>query len=185
MQPTAPSRLDYEWDAFVSYKREPELMGWIDNVVRRLQLWVSNDLGGREARIFLDSVSIDHGTRWPYRLRHAIRTSRCLVPILSPAYFQSRWCVTEWTSFIAREKLVTPPISLIVPMKYHDGEGFPPEAREIQTLDVKDHCGTTDGFWKTVSAHELDMKLRSFAHDVARVILEAPPFRPDWPIEGP
>lgn len=178
----APPSDDYEWDAFISYKHEPELMGWIDKVIRRLQLWVSNELGGRHARIFFDTDSIDNGTRWPDRLRHAIRTSRCLVPILSPAYFQCRWCVTEWDSFIAREKLVSPSVALIVPMKYHDGDWLPPEAQEIQTLDLQDHCGTTDGFWRTASAHELDLKLRKFAHDVARAILEAPPSRPDWPI---
>ena len=178
---------DYIWDVFVSYKREPDgvnlITPWIREVVERVELWLRQELRGRPIRVFLDTDSIEIGSHWPDRLRHAILTSRCLVPILSPEYFQSRWCLTEWSSFRARERLIRPPCeSLIVPMKFHDGQWFPPEAQQIRTLDLSRHAGTTPAFWATKRADELDQMLVPFAQRVAEVISQVPPFSAEWPI---
>src|SRR5215472_8740963 len=117
---------DYLYDVFVSYRREGHganlITPWVESVVARLTFWLSQELGGRDARVFFDISTMEVGSPWPDRLRDGILRSRCLVPILSPQYFQSAWCLTEWSSFVARQELVTAICdTLIVPMKFHDG----------------------------------------------------------------
>jgi hypothetical protein len=93
---------DYEYDVFFSYKKDPLITEWIANVVSRLEFWLTQELGGRPARIFIDRDHIEIGDRWPDALRHALRHSRSMAAIWSPSYFHSQWCVSEWKSFLAR-----------------------------------------------------------------------------------
>src|ERR1700730_495850 len=84
---------DYRWDVFVSYKREPLTAHWMAEVVQRVTYWLGEELQGAGARVFFDVSAIEVGDRWPHALRQAVLTSRCLLPILSPAYFRSRYCL--------------------------------------------------------------------------------------------
>jgi hypothetical protein len=180
----------YVYDVFVSYRRDSggvnPMASWIHEVVTRLRYWLSQELPGTDERVFFDTQALEAGSQWPDRLRHAILRSRCLVPILSPQYFKSAWCLAEWSSFVERQRLVRDMCdTLIVPMKFHDGELFPPEAKEITTLDLTRHAGTTPSFWSTARADELDQMILRFAHDVASAVRQAPPFDPSWPIRHP
>jgi TIR domain len=178
---------DYEYDVFVSYKREPDdaqlMTPWIDGVVSRLRLYLMQELGGRPVPLFLDRRAIANGQKWPEALRVGIRTSRCILAIWSPEYFHSRWCMTEWKSFVAREAaLLAPQHGLVAPIRWTKDDWFPPEAKETQALDLSGYAATTEAFWKTERADELDQKIRSFAADLADVVRRAPPFSSDWPI---
>jgi hypothetical protein len=180
---------DYAYDVFVSYRREPKgeelLTPWIREVVKRVRLWLGMSLGGVEARVFLDTDALKAGTAWPAGLQNAIRTSRCLLAIWSPAYFRSPWCLAEWQSFLARERLVGPAASLVVPIVVHDGAWFPSEARRVMMLDLCDYAATTAAFWETRRADELDILLRKFAESLADVVRSAPPYRSRWPVLTP
>jgi hypothetical protein len=178
---------DYVYDVFVSYRRGDEaanpMLPWIREVVSRLTFWLGQELRGRDAHVFFDTENLEVGSHWPDRLRHAILRSRCLVPILSPQYFTSRWCLTEWASFIQRQQIEDASGTvLIIPMKFHDGELFPQEARDITTLDLTRHAGTTRAFWSTVRADELDQMIQRFARDVAQAVEHAPPFDSTWTV---
>jgi len=173
---------DYEYDVFFSYRREKLIEDWIVQVVQRLELWLTQELGGRPATIFFDRDSVDVGDRWPDKLREALRASRCMVCIWSPSYFQSRWCVSEWRSFLERERsLGLDTHGLIAPVKFHDGEYFPPEAASVQWADFSLYTATVRAFWDSQRAVEFDPILKGFAQSVAAVVRRAPPFRPDWP----
>jgi hypothetical protein len=174
---------DYAYDVFFSYKRQSLTLDWTREVSQRLKLWLTEELGGREAQIFVDETCVDVGDKWPERLRDALKQSRCLVCIWSPSYFQSSWCVSEWQSFLERERIVRiEPHGLIAPLKFHDGEHFPPEARRIEWEDVAAYAVTVPAFWTSSKAVELEIKLKAFAGGVANIVRRAPPFRPDWPI---
>ncbi len=178
---------DYEFDVFVSYKREPPeaqvITPWIDGVLKRVIFWLKQELGGRDVSIFFDRDTIDIGDKWPDTLRFGLRRSRCMVGIWSPEYFRSHWCVSEWRSFLAREEHISAERrGLIAPIKFHDGKWFPSEAQTTQTLDLSGYAGTTEAFWKTMRAEELDQKLSLFAGSLARIVDRAPPFSPDWPV---
>ena len=173
----------YEWDVFFSYHYDKLIIGWISEVVSRLEFWLTQELAGAKSRIFFNRDSIEVGDIWPDSLRSALKTSRCMVSLWSPSYFQSRWCLTEWQSFPERErKLGLGAHGLIAPVRYHDGEYFPEEAAKVQWADFSNYTTTVSAFWASQRAVEFDQKLRVFAASVAVVVSRTPPFRADWPI---
>jgi len=177
-----PNEPDYEWDIFFSYKRHDQSMYWTRRVAEKLRHWVSLELG-REVRMFVDEADIAVGQKWPNRLQEALRKSSCMICVWSPMYFQSDWCYSEWRSFRERENLLTLQAhDLIAPLKYHDGEHFPEEAKIVQWTDVSSLNNTSSAFWATARAVELEDLLKTFSVSVARIVRNAPAYRDDWPI---
>lgn len=175
---------DYVYDVFFSYKRHSLTLEWTRQVHTRLKFWLMQELGGQEPNLFVDEDCIETGDRWPEKLREALRLSRCMVCVWSPSYFQSSWCVSEWRSFLARERrLNMKPHGLIAPMRFHDGDHFPEEAQAIQWTDVTPYTSTMPAFWTSQRALELEDKLKEFAASVAHMIQRAPAFQADWPVE--
>jgi hypothetical protein len=171
------------YDVFFSYKRHGLTLEWTKGVYQRLQFWLTQELNVPEARIFVDEESIETGDRWPEKLKEALRLSRCMVCVWSPSYFQSSWCFSEWASFREREKrLNMQSHGLIAPMRFHDGEHFPPEAQAVQWTDVAPYTSTVPAFWNSPRAIELEDLLRPFARSVANIIRSAPQFEADWPV---
>ena len=106
-----------------------------------------------------------------------------MVGVWSPSYFQSDWCFSEWTSFREREKrLDMLSHGLIAPLRFHDGEHFPQDARIVEWADVAPYTYTVPAFWTSQRALELEDVLKAFAVSVARIVRAAPPFQTDWPI---
>lgn len=182
----------YQYDVFVSYKREPYdsqlITPWLFEVLRRIEYWLKQELGGHGVRFFVDQKSVEVGARWPDTLRDALLRAKCLLPVWSPEYFQSSWCLAEWRSFLAREQLhreKDPRCRLIVPIKFHDGVWFPDEAKQVQQLDLCPYAATTEAFWRSPRADELDRHLMDFVPMLAEAVDSAPPFDPNWPIMAP
>jgi len=174
---------DYEYDVFFSYRRHKLILSWIAEFESRLKFWLSQELGGKEAKIFLDYECIEIGEKWPETLRTAVASSRCLVCIWSPTYFQSSWCISEWRSFLAREqKIGLESHGLVAPIRFHDGEHFPEEAKKVQYADFADFTSTSPAFWQTQRAVDCESLLKNFAPSVANLVKRVPPFQPDWPV---
>jgi|ERR1700685_617063 len=173
---------DYTYDVFFSYKRHDLTLDWTRQVAHRFELWLGEELGGH-ARMFVDETCIETGTTWPDEIREALKGSKCMVSVWSPSYFQSSWCVSEWKSFRKREKMLNiDSHGLIAPLRFHDGEHFPPDARRVQWVDVAPYAVTVPAFWASAKAIELEERLKTFAKSVAAIVTGAPAFRPDWPI---
>jgi TIR domain len=181
----------YRYDVFVSYKREPRekklVTPWLREVLDRIEFWLRQELGGQGVEIFFDEDSIEVGNDWPDDIRDALMSARCLLPVWSPEYFNSNWCVAEWKSFLSRERLLAErgvkPSRLIAPIKVHDGHWFPPDAARVKQLDLSSYTATTRAFWKTKRADELDQEIIKFAPSLARIVSKAPPYETNWPIE--
>src|ERR1035438_6726392 len=101
----------YRYDVFVSYKREDSnkrlVTPWLREVLDRIKYWLRQEMGGKKAYFFFDEESIEVGDNWPEMIRDALLSAKCLLPVWSPEYFQSTWCVSEWKSFLTREKLIS------------------------------------------------------------------------------
>ena len=111
----------------------------------------------------------------------ALLTSKCLIGIWSPLYFQSKYCVSEWQTFLKREELYNR--ELIIPASYHDGQHFPSAARDSQFDDFSNFTSIMARFWETDRAVEFDLrKLKAFAKDAAILIRNAPPFDDHFPL---
>jgi hypothetical protein len=112
-----------------------------------------------------------------------MQTSRCMVAVWSPDYFQSPWCVSKLRSFRQREMLARVERgALIAPIRYHDGQWFPQEAAEIPPFDLSQYTYTLESFWKTERAVELEERLKTFSRQLATVIERAPAYDAQWPV---
>jgi hypothetical protein len=175
----------YEYDVFLSYKRDDLMDGWLDDhFVPFLRTFVSNALA-RSVRIFIDRDGIDTGDSWPLRLGHALSRSRCLVGIWSPLYFQSSWCRRECAVMMNRERRLgfrtsSNPGGLVVPVNVFDGEHFPDVAGRIQCLDCRQYWIVGEGFRKTERYVDFQDVMREWANDVAKAVSSAPPWQPNW-----
>jgi hypothetical protein len=105
-----------------------------------------------------------------------------LVPICSPSYFRSAWCLSEWESFAERERL-SDVAGLRVPVRHHDGEHYPDDARQIQMRDLSPFTSLTPSFYiNHPRAGEFDDRVKELCADVAAALTRAPDYRDDWPV---
>jgi TIR domain-containing protein len=99
----------------------------------------------REDRIaFFDRIRLELADDWSEQLKEALQSTRTLVPVYSPAYFQSEFCGKEWQVFHSRlEKFVaksptgTPFPPLIKPVLWSSPEAImplPEPASQIQQI---------------------------------------------------
>src|SRR5262249_25303408 len=156
-------------DAFFSYKRDRESDSWHETVKGKLMFWLKQELQRPDVQIFFDSEDIRAGMRWRDRIAESLKRSRCLVCLWSPLYFRSKWCVSEWMTFMRREDMTKR--DLVMPASYFDGESFPPAASARQVLDFSQFASTMPRFWDTDLAVTFEQqRLRPFARDLAAMI---------------
>ena len=171
----------YQYDAFFSYKRDPESDDWHERVKEKLTFWLKQELGRQDVRIFFDREDIRTGTRWRSKLESALKTSRCIVCVWSPLYFQSKYCLSEWKTFVTRSRHASS--DLVLPASYFDGQTFPQAAKDIQFRDFSRFASTMARFWDTESAVRFEETcLRPFAEDLGRIIRRAPEYSDAFPI---
>ena len=173
--------MTYQYDVFFSYKRDVQSDAWHRVVMEKLQFLLKLELGCAKVPIFFDTEEIHSGQRWRSKLADALKASKTIVCIWSPLYFQSQWCISEWKTFTEREKKFNR--VLVIPARYHDGESFPQEAQDTQSMDMSNYSSTMESFWKTAMAVDFEKNcLEPFAKEVANVIRNVPPFKPDFPL---
>jgi len=173
--------MSYIYDAFFSYKRDPESNAWHQRVKDKLLYWLRLNLNQSNVMIFFDTEDIKTGERWRTKLQTALRSSKCAICVWSPLYFKSQWCVSEWTTFEQRGRRLG--LDLVIPARYHDGEHYPRSARDRQSVDFSNYASTMPRFWDTEYAVEFErLLLRPFARDLADIIRSAPAFDPEFPV---
>lgn len=178
---------DYEYDVFVSYRHRDPVFGWVKNhFFPLLEQWLPECLPvDHNLRIFID-FQLETGQNWPNALKRALKHSRCLLPILSPEYFRSSWCRSEWESMLDRERRLgfrTPenPSALIYPVRFFDGQHFPREAIDMQWKDLSDWNFPVPSFAQTQAYLDFITAVKDAANDIAMLISAAPPWQNDWP----
>ena len=102
--------MNYQYDAFFSYKRDRESDDWHEVVKNKLEFWLKQELERDDVRLFFDREDIRAGMRWRHKMVEALKRSKCIVCLWSPLYFQSKWCGSEWKTFVKREQLAMRPL---------------------------------------------------------------------------
>lgn len=175
---------DYEFEAFVSYSHSGVVRPWVLSFLGpHLQEWLPHYTGGQPARVFIDKEEIDEGVRWPQYVRDSLRTSKCLVCVLSGDYFFKPWCISEWTSFVERENSLGLDItshSLVIPVVHSDGKFFPARANEYQPFYFNDCRSNSANFQNHPNFPIFEEKVEQLAAAVAATADRAPSFNPDW-----
>jgi hypothetical protein len=177
----------YIHDIFISYRRDPETLAWInEHFLPLLKLRVGMELG-REPNVFIDD-QIESGTSWPQALGTALGGSRILMPLWTGNYLSSVWCAEELSHMVIREQkagLRTPtrPHGVIVPAFIHDGERFPAALGHMQYFEIQ-KCFNVRMARNSPRAEELDASLGAQAPSIAACIENAPAWRAGWSASG-
>jgi hypothetical protein len=171
---------DYTWDVFLSYRRHRETRGWVENFYNKLEYWLSEDLS-RPARIFRDDNEVEVA-ELPEDLRSAVCSSRCLLGIFSPYYFETSVCLWEVGSFLSRGRSLNRSDALIMPVQFHDGETFPVEINELQMEDVREYAVVTEAFWRSANAVRFEEVIKKISDRLAKMIKGAPEWRENFPV---
>ena len=77
-----------KYDVFLSFSGSNVRKGFVDHLYRALT-------AGNEIRVFHDAHQLKKGDDINATLKHAIECSRIRIPILSPDYASSVWCLKE------------------------------------------------------------------------------------------
>lgn len=173
----------YNYDVFISYKRHNEWPTWVKKVFYKLlDHWLNAEMA-EGCRVFVD-YRLEEGQEWPGRLAQVLSESRVLVPLWSPQYFTSNWCLTEMSLFTAREKTTgfgTPhnPQRLIIPAAIHDGASFPHDARLIQYREIQPLCNIRIASGG-ITEERLSEEIRNWVPNICAAIRQSPEYDPDW-----
>jgi hypothetical protein len=182
-------RDSYDYDLFLSYRRAYPVGDWVHNHFgKQLASWLGES-APFEPRIFIDD-QIETGAEWPMQLRAALRRSCVLVCVWSPSYFRSPWCVAELETMRERERRLNlrteaAPQGLIFPVRFHDGEHFPPNVSTIQYFDVSKVNRPEMSFRDSVEFLGLIERVQELSRDVAAAIQRVPPWSESWPVVTP
>ncbi len=182
---------DYIYDVFVSYRHKQPVMDWVKNhFYPLLEQRLPDELPvEHKTEIFIDWDEIETGSAWPAKLHQALRKSRCLLPVWSPEYFRSDWCLAEWKTVMERERLLgmkteQRPEGLIYPVIFADGEHFPQDARDAQSKDMRNWNIPHSVFKDTADYVEFDRQVQLLVRELAKMIQRAPAWQ-NWPVITP
>ena len=123
--------MGYRYDVFVSYTwRVPRAQQWVRYVLHPpLVDFLALHAKIPPDRVFLDEREVRPGMEVETKVHDALRDSRVLLAVLSPQYFESGWCLTEFHTMLARQK--TTGKRVIYPLAVWDGDKYAPEARAL------------------------------------------------------
>ncbi|MGJ4928877.1 TIR domain-containing protein [Bradyrhizobium sp. HKCCYLS2038] len=176
--------MSYTHDIFISYRRHPETLAWIQqHFLPLLTLRVEMELG-RTLTVFIDQ-QVETGTSWPQALGTALGCSRTLIALWTGNYLSSVWCSAELSHMVAREqeaqlRTAQHPHGVVIPAFIHDGHRFPAELGYMQRFEIQ-QCFNVRMAPKSPRAEELDAALAAQAPAIAACIEHAPAFRATWP----
>jgi len=138
---------------------------------------------GRHLSLFFDKAELALGEEWVVAQRRALQQSRIMLGIWSPSYFRSRWCVAEFETFRRRSELNSE--SLFAPVVIHNGDLFPPTARQYQMFDMQRYMIPGEAFRNSQSYIGFEERVRELSRQLEAMLRKVPPFRSDWPIIEP
>jgi hypothetical protein len=177
----------YEYDIFVSYRRDAEALIWIRRFLKPLLIHRLRAELGREPDVYVHEVGnqIPAGVAWPVELGDVIGRSRVLVALWSGDYLSSEWCTQELALMLGRERRIgarTPAnkYGLVIPIVAHDGDTIPPLLAAAQKLEVSEYFNSRMPDEGT-KAEKLSDLILLHSPGIAAAIKAAPRWQKAWP----
>ena len=157
-------------DVFLSYEHSALTSGWLKEFIPLFVSWLKEGIG-REPHVF-DRERLPELQELPPSTLQALKSARCLVPILTPSYFHSKICLMELRQF--RERNIQ-----IMPIVLHtlDRATWPEEFEDLahgHLADFSDFAFVGEGFTRTERYIDFQKSLRAFSGDVAKTITDSP-----------
>jgi hypothetical protein len=179
----------YKFDFFISYARRGSVQKWLLNHFHQKLLECLADQLAPTPKVYVDR-GMARAVHWPSSLQHALRHSKIMIQLLTPHYFQSRWCRAEWYSMLEREKVLGianpgQPMGLIYPILYSDSDNFPPEGKERSWQNFKEFANPDPPYQETREFIHFHREVNRVAADLVELLHQVPAWRPDWPDVDP
>ncbi|ROP38194.1 TIR domain-containing protein [Saccharothrix texasensis] len=179
----------YKFDLFISYARRGSVQKWLLNHFHQKLLECLADQLAPTPTVYVDRT-MSRAVHWPSSLQHALRHSKIMIQLLTPHYFQSRWCRAEWYSMLEREKVLGianpgQPMGLIYPILYSDSDNFPPEGKERSWQNFKEFANPDPPYQETREFIHFHREVNRVAADLVELLHQVPPWRDDWPDVDP
>jgi TIR domain len=124
-----------DWGAFFSYAHVDDATdrGRLRKLAKALAAEVQSQTG-RPFQIFVDREDIEWGSDWARRIDEGLQESTFLIPVLTPSYFASDYCLEEVAVVLAKERELGRD-DLILPIYYITVEAFDdPQKRAADEL---------------------------------------------------
>jgi len=173
----------YRYDLYISSPRSGSIGDWMHNHLFPMLKGALTEELGVEPEIFFDAGSLEVGRSWPEQLTEALKRSRMLLAVLSPSYFHSSWCVLEWESMLARERLLgDAQVRIIYPVLAHGGASLPASAKTRQWIDMRKWVIPIPSFKDSSRYVEFYEAVRRLAQMIAENVERTPPWQEDFPI---
>ncbi|WP_090057081.1 TIR domain-containing protein [Lentzea fradiae] len=179
----------YKYDFFISYCRHGSVQRWLLNhFLDKLRECLADQYAPTPT-VYVDR-SMERGVHWPSNLQDALRHSKIMIQLLTPQYYESRWCMAEQRSMRAREEMlglasVEVSQGLIYPILYSDSDNFPPEEKERSWVNFKDVAHPDPVYQQSKKYLRFHTRVNQLAEDLVRLAKQAPPWQPDWPDVDP
>jgi hypothetical protein len=171
--------MSYEYDVFVSYRREEPVKTWVRKYFApELRDWLNATCG--PTNIFFDEESLDIGVSFTPSLEHALRRSKVMIPVWAPGYFYSSWCVAELKTMFERERSIgfrtaANPRVLVAPIRFGDGDSFPISlVGDIKWEDFHPFAFTAPGWVETRTYMDFQSAIKQLATGIAAMLPHAP-----------
>jgi tetratricopeptide (TPR) repeat protein len=135
------------YDLFISYAHADDTEGTVTALVEEIKAR-QRRIDGQPMRIFFDREDIRDMNDWEMRILTGLRESRVMIAMLSPAYFDSKYCRKEWEWFADHEteramtgEAIAPIYTIKVPGFDTDPEDIPDDwkrnLKRRQYLDAR------------------------------------------------
>ncbi|MCP4351103.1 MAG: TIR domain-containing protein [Desulfobacterales bacterium] len=179
--------MGYHYPAFISYKTGL-FSHWVINIFYPLfSDYLKEELAILEIKANKPYLCKYHdsytGTIFPEDLKKAVARSICLIPVWSPSYFCSKWCMSELAVMLNRQRELLSirknkkKKHLIFPVIAKHGENIPEFPHTFRSFDCARYAGR---YTDTSKYHEFEQEVEKFAKDVALAVFEAPSWKDEW-----
>jgi hypothetical protein len=170
--------MGYRYDVFVSYTwRVRRAQQWVRDVLHpplteflELEAKISPD------RVFLDERAVRPGMDVETKVHDALRDSRMLLAVLSPQYFDSGWCLTEFHTMLDRQRRTG--TRVIYPLAVWDGDKYAAEAQRLAPRNFN-QWGTLE---RNMRRKRFSDTVRELAKELEPLVRGCPTHDPSWAV---
>lgn len=171
---------DYKYDLFVSYQHSALMGEYVQTITEGLRNELYLFLA--EVRIYTDIHELKGGQFFTESLHDALRHSKLLLALVTPAYFAQKYCMSELLSFERRSELTQAQLVLPVllrPIKHT------PHSDVINKYNYLDLSSFTDRGKRYAHTIEFRKRIRDLATRTVELLEKAPPFDTSFPVVSP
>src|ERR1700735_3682016 len=144
---TAQTLQNFRRDVFISHRSSDK--EWVRSLAQELE---RIDVGGNPIRTWVDEAEIRPGQSITGEVNKALETSRFVVLILTPDYFQSPsgWTDAEWQAALFKDPAGRQ--ARVIPLLVKDCPYIPALLRHLNMIDFRDKSDFQPALTRLVSA---------------------------------